>query len=103
MQIILIANLILFTFSAGALFYVLKYRIHIYATYELRDRPVRKRVTRPVTREVPDTEELVQTLVRLGAKPKVAQAAAIRAFESSPDQDFDHVLRFAIQECQRKK
>lgn len=97
----LITNLILFLFSAASLFYVVKYRIHIYATYELRDQTPKKRKT--ISREVPDTEELVQTLVNLGAKPKVAQGAAMRAFESSPDGNFDQVLRIAIQECQRTK
>lgn len=97
----MIANLILFIISTGILFYIVKYRIHIYATYELRERTPKKQ--KPVPREIPDTEELVQTLVNLGAKPKIAQGAAIRAIENSPNQDFDQVLRLAIQECQNGK
>lgn len=99
-----IANLVLFIFSAAALFYVLKYRIHIYATYEASGQTRKKRIARPViSREIPDTKELVQTLINLGAKSKIAQGAATRAIENSPDQDFDQVLRLAIQECQNGK
>ena len=96
----LIANLTLFAFSSAVLFYVVKYRIHIYAKYEPTNQTSRKRVRPAISREHPDTEELVQTLVNLGAKPGIAKSAVIRAIENSPDQDFDQVLRLAIQECQ---
>ena len=99
----LIANLTLFAFSGAVLFYVVKYRIHIYAKYEPSSRISGKRVRPAISREHPDTEELVQTLVNLGAKQKTAQAAVIRAIENSPDQNFDQVLRLAIQECQNGK
>ena len=96
----MIANLVLFAISTTILFYVIKYRIHVYVSYEPRTRKrSESRMNETRKPSIPDQELLVQTLVKLGAMPKVARDAVIRSIDISPTEDFDSVLRVAIQEC----
>lgn len=97
----MIANLILFAISASILFYVVKYRIHVYVSYEPPIAPTKASRTRlaPIT-DTDTNRVLTDTLIRLGAKPREAREAVARAIENSPSQDFDAILRTALQECQ---
>lgn len=98
----MIANLILFAISASILFYVVKYRIHVYVSYEPRTKKKNEARIRDVQkRSIPDQELLVQTLMKLGAKAKVAREAVDRSIDISPTEDFDSILRIAIQECRQ--
>ena len=98
----MIANLILFALSSGILFYVVKYRIHVYVSYEPRTPRTKTSRTRPAPTIDTDTDQvLTHTLIRLGAKPRMAREAVSRAVANSTNQEFNEILKTAIQECHR--
>lgn len=98
----MIANLILFAISSGILFYIVKYRIHVYVSYEPRSPPAKTTRTRLAPTIDTDTNQiLTHTLIRLGAKPRMAREAVSRAVANSTSQEFNEILKVAIQECHR--
>jgi len=114
--------------SAAILFYILKYRVHIHVTYEAQRtpgrserkgrtvsakvgaatrstvRPIRQRLERDepgsskLDRSGDNLREVTSALINLGCAPAHARKAAARAC-SSGAQDFDALLRRAIQEA----
>jgi len=99
-------NLILFLASAGILFYVLRFRVHIHILYQRRTKPTEnhpspansKRPVHPAA--APQAvSDLTSALQNLGCKTAKARVVAERVYQQAPRARFEILLREAIREA----
>lgn len=103
------ACILMFLFSAAALYYVVRYRIHIHVTYQTPTRQPRRRPAgspkRPAARSSEQDAEvsalartLTETLVGQGATQTKARAASVAAILAlGKDAAIDQLIRAAVQ------
>ena len=100
-------NLILFLASAGILFYVLRYRVHVHIFYQNRQRkptenhPSPANGKRPVHPEAAPqaVSDLTSALHNLGCNVAKARQIAERVYQQAPQANFTWLLKQAIREA----
>lgn len=99
-------NLILFLASAGILFYVLRFRVHVHVVYQRKPKPVGNHPSpfkgmRPGRLEaVPKTvSDLTSALHNLGCRTAKARQIAERVYQQAPQANFTVLLKQAIREA----
>jgi Holliday junction resolvasome RuvABC DNA-binding subunit len=101
-----IPNLILFLVSAGILFYVLRFRVHIHILYQRRTKPTENHPSpangkRPGRLEAaPEVvSDLASALKNLGCPAAKGRKIAERVYQQAPQARFEILLREAIREA----